>query len=161
MENTFKINFGKTALEWLPTFLRGIFFTAFSLVLTTPVELIFSQFLAERKQNLLRLKTTAQKFSLQKRLNDYFDPVERRIEIVKAVLFDGLYLYTEAEDDQSRSKTQWLYVNGNPLYLYTEAELNSDIDFIVLVPPGIDEVRLRAEIEYYMLQSKNYTIKPI
>lgn len=161
MDKIFDINFKKVAVEWLPTFLRKSLLLAFVFVLITPIELLYIEFLKTRKQNILRLKTTAQKFSLQKRLNDYFDPVERRIEIVKAVLFDGLYLYTEAEDDQSRSKSQWLYVNGNPLYLYTEAELNSDIDFIVLVPQGIDEVRLRAEIEYYMLQSKNYTIKPI
>ncbi|MCW3168900.1 hypothetical protein OMO38_10240 [Chryseobacterium sp. 09-1422] len=96
---------------------------------------------------------------MQKRLNDYFDPVERRIEIVKAVLFDGVYLYTEAEDDQWRTKTQWLYVDSLPMYLYTEAELNSDYDFIVKIPnTGINQLQLRAEIEYYMLQSKNYRI---
>lgn len=96
---------------------------------------------------------------MQKRLNDYFDPVERRIEIVKAVLFDGTSLYTEAEDDQWRTKTQWLYIDSLPIYLYTEAELNSEFDFIVKVPISLNELQLRAEIEYYMLQSKNYRIQ--
>ncbi|WP_146028580.1 hypothetical protein [Chryseobacterium scophthalmum] len=97
---------------------------------------------------------------MQKRLNDFFDPVERRIEIVKAVLFDGTYLYTEAEDDQFKTKTKWLFGDENPIYLYTEAELYSDYDFVVKIPnSGINQLQLKAEIEYYMLQSKNYKIE--
>lgn len=161
MENSFNINFWKTCLEWLPTFLRGNFFTAITAVLTSPVDVFYNQFLSERKRNILRIKSTAQKFSLQKRLNDEFDALDRRIRIEKAVLFDGVFLYTEGEDDPSRSKTQWLYVDEKPIYLFTEAELNSDIDFIVKVPPGINQLRLRAEIEYYMLQSKQYVIEII
>lgn len=159
MDRVFTINFKKLAIEWLPTFLRKPIISAFVLVLILPLEALYSEFLKARKQNLIRMNTTYQKFSMQKRLNDFFDPVERRIEIVKAVLFDGVYLYTEAEDDQWRTKTQWLYVDSLPMYLYTEAELNSDYDFIVKIPnTGINQLQLRAEIEYYMLQSKNYRI---
>ncbi|WP_326320914.1 hypothetical protein [Chryseobacterium salviniae] len=99
---------------------------------------------------------------MQKRLNDVFDPVERRIKIVKAVLFDATYLYTEAEDDQWRTKTKWLFGDENPIYIYTEAELYSEFDFIVKIPDSdINQIQLRAEIEYYMLQSKNYKIEII
>lgn len=159
MNNIFNINFKKLAIEWLPTFLRKPILIAFVLVLLVPLEALYIEFLKARKQNLIRIKTSCQKFSMQKRLNDYFDPVERRIEIVKAVLFDGTYLYTEAEDDQWRTKAQWLYIDSLPIYLYTEAELNSEFDFIVKVPAGLNELQLRAEIEYYMLQSKNYRIQ--
>ena len=159
MDNIFNINFKKLAIEWLPTFLRNPFWIAFLLVLIIPLESLYNEFLRARKQNLIRINTTCQKFSMQKRLNDLFDPLERRIEIVKAVLFDGTYLYTEAEDDQWRTKTQWLYIDSLPIYLYTEAELNSEFDFIVKVPGGLNELQLRAEIEYYMLQSKNYRIE--
>lgn len=160
-DKVFKIDFKKLAIEWLPTFLRGRIMTAIAFTLVSPIELIYNEFLKERKQNLIRIKTTCQKFSMQKRLNDYFDPVERRIKIEKAVLFEGTYLYTEAEDDQWKTKSQWLYVDSNPIYLYTEAELNSEYDFIVKVPTGINELQLRAEVEYYMLQSKNYRIELI
>lgn len=159
MDNVFNINFKKLAIEWLPTFLRQSILIAFILVLIVPLEALYIELLKARKQNLIRIKTSCQKFSMQKRLNDYFDPLERRIEIVKAVLFDGTYLYTEAEDDQWRTKTQWLYIDSLPIYLYTEAELNSEFDFIVKVPAGLNELQLRAEIEYYMLQSKNYRIE--
>lgn len=159
MDRIFNINFKKLAIEWMPTFLRNPFWIAFVLVLIVPLESLYNEFLRVRKQNLIRINTTCQKYSMQKRLNDLFDPLERRIEIVKAVLFDGTYLYTEAEDDQWRTKTQWLYINSLPIYLYTEAELNSEFDFIVKVPAGLNELQLRAEIEYYMLQSKNYRIE--
>ncbi|WP_156173335.1 hypothetical protein [Chryseobacterium gallinarum] len=97
---------------------------------------------------------------MQKRLNDLFDNKERRIRIVKAVQYEGLYLYTEAEDDAFKSKTKWLFGDENPIYLRTESELYSEFDFIVRIPnTGINELQLRAEIEYYMLQSKNYTIE--
>ena len=159
MEKIFNINFKKLAVEWLPTFLRTSFWIAFVLVLTIPIEKLYNEFLKARKQNLIRLKTTCQKFSMQKRLNDYFDPVQRRIRIEKAVLFDFTYLYTEAEDDQYKTKTKWLFGDQNPIYLYTEAELYSEFDFIVRIPnSGINQIQLRAEIEYYMLQSKNYKI---
>lgn len=160
-DNVFNINFRKLAIEWLPTFLRMPVLSDFVLVLVTSIEVLYNEFLKNRKQNLIKITTTCQKFSMQKRLNDLFDPVDRRIEIVKAVLFDGTYLYTEAEDDQWRTKTQWLYIDALPIYLYTEAELNSEFDFIVKAPTGTNELQLRAEIEYYMLQSKNYRIEYI
>lgn len=157
-DRVFNINFKKLSIEKLPIRMRNAFWIPLILVLIIPIEKLYNEFLRARKQNLIRINTTCQKFSMQKRLNDYFDPLERRIEIVKAVLFDGVYLYTEAEDDQWRTKTQWLYIDSLPIYLYTEAELNSEFDFIVKVPAGLNELQLRAEIEYYMLQSKNYRI---
>jgi hypothetical protein len=50
-----------------------------------------------------------QKFSMERRLNDAFDPLERRIRIVNAVQYEGVYLYTEAEDNLYFPKTRWLY----------------------------------------------------
>lgn len=160
MDRIYNISFKKLSIEWIILALRVNWIVAFISVLIVPIESLYNDFIRARKQNLIRMNTSCQKFSLQKRLNDYFDPLERRIEIVKAVLFDATYIYTEAEDDQLRTKTQWLYVDSLPIYLYTEAELNSDYDFIVKIPNtgGINQLQLRAEIEYYMLQSKNYRI---
>lgn len=161
-DENFNINFGKLAVDWLPTNMRNSFWIAFVMVMVTPVEFMYNEFLKARKQNLIRMKITCQKFSMQKRLNDVFDPIERRIRIVKAVLFDATYLYTEAEDDQWRTKTKWLFGDENPIYIYTEAELYSEFDFIVKIPDSdINQIQLRAEIEYYMLQSKNYKIEII
>jgi hypothetical protein len=112
-----------------------------------------------RKQNLIKMNFNYQKYSVQRRLNDAFDTIERRIKIVKAVQYEGVYLYTEAEDDLQHSKTKWLYDDSKPIYLRTEAELYSEFDFIVEIPDtGIDQRRLRAEIDFYILQSKQYQI---
>ncbi|WP_312395748.1 hypothetical protein [Chryseobacterium sp.] len=158
-DQIFNISFKKLSIEWLPFFMRVLWTIKFVSILITPLELLYLEFIKIRKQYLIRLNTTSQKFSMQKRLNDNFDPVERRIEIVKAVLFDSLYLYTKSEDDQWRSKTKWLYGDDNPIYIHTKSELYSEFDFIVKVPSGINILQLNAEIEYYMLQSKNYKIE--
>lgn len=108
---------------------------------------------------------------MQKRLNDFFDPMERRIRIVKGMRYDSIFLYTEAEidpnaqdyySDDINNKMKWLNGAEKPIYLRTEAELYSEFDFIVEIPNiNINEHQLRAEIEYYMLQSKQYKIEII
>lgn len=154
---SYNINFKKLAVLWLPTFMRKSLLMNFVAVLVAPLESLYIVFLRARKKNLVQVRTTCQKFSMQKRLNDEFDPMERRIRIIPAILYNGVYLYTEAEDDAQHTKTKWLFT---AIYLRTEAELHSDYDFVVEIPNiGINEYRLRAEIEYYMLQSKNYRIE--
>lgn len=168
-DTIFNIDFKKLIILWMPTFLRTPFLVAFGVVLVIPLITLYIEFLKARKQNLIRMGITCQKFSMQKRLNDAFDQVERRIRIVKGVLYDGIYLYTEAEidpnspdyfSDNINNKIKWLKGDEKPIYLRTEAELYSEYDFIVEIPAtGINENQLRAEIEYYMLQSKNYKIE--
>lgn len=158
-DNLFNINFKRLVVWWLPTFNRTKVIVNFCYALIFPLEVMYIQFLKARKQNLIKMNHNYQKFSVQKRLNDAFDPVERRIEIVKAVIYEGVYLYTEAEDDQYHSKTKWLYDDSNPIYLRTEAELYSEFDFIVKIPDTqINQYQLRAEIDFYILPSKQYKI---
>lgn len=160
-DNVFNIDFKRLVISWLPTFLRTTVLVGFAVVFVAPLTLLYIEFLKLRKQNLIKMKTTCQKFSMQKRLNDEFDPVERRIKIVPAVIYNGVYLYTKAEDDAKKTKTKWLHT-AKPIYLRTEAELYSDHDFIVKIPnTPINMYQLIGEIEYYMLQSKNYKIEII
>ncbi|MDN4015158.1 hypothetical protein QX233_22170, partial [Chryseobacterium gambrini] len=66
------------------------------------------------------------------------------------------------EDNLYFSKTRWLYGDENPLYLRTEAELYSEYDFIVRIPgTPINMHQLRAEIDFYKLISKRYSIEII
>lgn len=160
-DKVFNIDFKSLAIQWLPTFSRAPVLISFASIMVFPLTRIYIEFLKIRKQNLMRMEVTNQKYSIQKRLNDLFDKIERRIEIIKAVQFDGLYFYTKAEDDPYHNKTEWLN-NDNPLWLRLKSELNSEYDFIVRIPnTGINEYQLRAEIEYFMLQSKNYKIEII
>lgn len=159
MDHLFNINFKKLALWWLPTFLREKIMRSFAWVLIYELEVMYVEVLKKRKQSLIKMNHNYQKFSVQKRLNDAFDPIERRIEIVKSVLYEGVYLYTEAEDDQFRSKTKFLYGDEHPIYLRTESELYSEFDFIVKTPNiPINMYQLKAEIDFYILQSKRYEI---
>lgn len=170
-DNIFNIDFKKLIALWLPTFLRTPAILIFGVVLIAPLITLYITFLMLRKQNLIRMGITCQKFSMQKRLNDAFDQQQRRIEIVKGVLFESVYLYTEGEIDQNsqdyftddpNNKMKWIKGDEKPIYLRTEAELYSEYDFIVKIPDtGINLNQLKAEIEYYMLQSKNYKIEII
>lgn len=158
-DNSFNINFRKLAIEWLPTFLRSPLIVAFSFVMISPLERLYIEFLKVRTEHINRMSYNFQKFSMQKRLNDVFDFAERRIKIVSGVNYYGTFLYTKAEDDAQFTKTKWLYGDASPIYLRAKDELSVEFDFIVEIPnTGIDQEQLKAEIEYYMLQSKNYKI---
>lgn len=167
-DELFNINFRRLAVWYLPTFLRTPIMKAFVLMLIYPLELMYIEMMKGRKRNLIKMNHNYQKFSLQKRLNDTFDAVQRRIRIIKAVQYEGIYLYTEAEIDPTSpghyidsisNKMKWLKGDEKPIYLRTNAELYSDYDFIVEIPnTGINQIQLKAEIEFFILQSKNYQI---
>lgn len=164
----FNISLRKLAVLYLPTFLRQPIMKAFVLIMIFPLELLFIEMMKARKRNLIKMNHNYQKFSLQKRLNDAFDAVERRIRIVKAVQYESVYLYTEAEidptnpnhfSDSSNNKMKWLKGSEKPIYLRTDAELYSEFDFIVEIPnTAINLNQLNAEIDFYKLVSKNYQI---
>lgn len=156
--NRYHIDFVKMALWWLPTFLRRTRLASWAVVPVLPVRRLYFLFLQKRRQHNERLDTNYQKWSLQKRLNDLYDPIERRIKIVSAITYQGIYLYTEAEDDVSFSKTKWL--SDQPLFLRTAEELGGSVDFIVQIPNvGIDQSLLRATINYHALRGKRYTVE--
>lgn len=158
-DNLFNINFRLLSVWYLPTFLRAIILKSFVWILIFPLEKLYIQVLKNRKVNLIKMNHNYQKFSVQKRLNDAFDTLERRIKIVKAVKYEGVFIYTKAEDDVVHSKTKWLFGDENPIFLRTKSELYSEFDFIVEIPnTGINEVQMRAEIDFYILQSKTYQI---
>jgi hypothetical protein len=162
LDQLFNINYKRLAVWWLPTSLRINVIINFCYVLIFSLETMYIEVLKGRKQNLIKMNHNYQKFSVQKRLNDAFDPIDRRIEIVNAVMYEGVFLYTEAEDDQYHSKTKWLFDDNKPIYLRTEAELYSEFDFIVKIPDtNINQYRLRAEIDFYILPSKRYKIEII
>lgn len=158
-DQLFNINFKRLAIWWIQTFRRNNTLLNFIYCLIFPLEAMYIEVLKARKQNLIRMNFNYQKFSMQRRLNDAFDPIERRIEIVKAVQYEGVYLYTKAENDEFNSKTQWLYGDEQPIYLRTKAELYSEYDFIVKIPnTAINMTQLRAEIDFFKLLSKRYQI---
>ncbi|MFC3158989.1 hypothetical protein SAMN05443633_107147 [Chryseobacterium arachidis] len=175
-DKLFSIDFKKLANWWLFTFWRTRSVMNLISVLIFCIEDLYKSFMEERKVNLLKMNYNYQKFSLEKILNYKYDRVEKRIKIIKAVLYDGVYLYTEAENDPSNPtnsggqytpKIRWLFGDENPLYLRTEAELFSEYDFIVQIPVDannpnnslINIDQLKADIDFYKLPSKRYQIQ--
>ncbi|MEZ7528539.1 hypothetical protein, partial [Cloacibacterium normanense] len=122
------------------------------------IEKMYIDFIKLRKRNIDKLTHNYQICSIRKRLNDVFDKTERRIKIYSSKTFSGLYLYTEAEDDVIHSKTKYLN-ESEPIYLRTESELYQEFDFVVEIPnTGINEIELKAEIDFLKLESKRYQI---
>lgn len=158
--NVFNIDIKKYSALLTPPFLRSLSFAALLNAFISPLEDLYQSFLINRKQNIIRLQFNYQTCSIEYRLNDAFDPVERRIKIVRAVKYEALFLYTEAEDDTQHSKTKWLFSDEDPIYLRTEGELYSIYDFVVEIPDtNINIFQLRAEIDFYKLITKTYEIK--
>lgn len=167
-DKLFGINFKILAVLWIPTFLRENFILNLCYTLINPLEKMYLEVMKARKQNLIRLNYNYQKFSVQKRLNNAFDPVEKRIEIVKAVQYEGVFTYTKSEIDTTNpnhfsgdlnNKMKWVNGHDKAIYLRSKAELYSDYDFMVLIPnTNINLLQLRAEIDYYILPSKSYQI---
>lgn len=153
-EKCFQLDFKKLILMYLPTFRRKYITFNFLYVLISPIEKMYIDFLKVRKRNIDKLTHNYQICSIRKRLNDVFDRTERRIKIYSSQAYAGLYLYTENEDDAIRSKTNFL-----PIFLRTESEIYVEFDFVVEIPnTGINEVELRAELDFLKLESKRYEI---
>jgi len=160
--SVFDFNIKKYALLLTPPFKRSPVWIGFLSAAVRPLSEMYQKFLEAREQNLIRMRFNYQVCSLEYRLNDAFDPVERRIYISKAVIYDGVFLYTEAEDDAQQSKTKWLNNDSDPIFLRMDMELNSDFDVVVKIPyAAINQIRLSAEIDYYKLPSKRYSIELI
>lgn len=157
-EKSFELDFKKLILMYLPTFRRKHITFNFLYVLISPIEKMYIDFLKVRKTNIDKLIHNYQICSIRKRLNDVFDKTERRIKIYSSQTFSGLYLYTEAEDDLIHSKTKYLS-ESHPIYLRTESELYQEFDFVVEIPnTGINQIELKAEIDFLKLESKRYQI---
>lgn len=151
----------------LPSFNRYPIIKALLNACTIGISMLHSDFLAFRLECLYRVRHNSQKASMEEVLNDIFDPELKRIRIATTEIKLAVWLY-EPEDD----KPVYLYEpeDNKPVYLYESEEIAGDgIDFSVCVPPDLQPVyendladflsRMRAEVEYYKLYSKNYNIK--
>lgn len=155
-------------IQLIPPFLRDSVFIGYVLAFIDPLIDLYNLFLLQREQNLVKMRFNYQTCSLEYRLNDKFDALFRRIRIEKSVIYKGTYIYTEAEIDPNNpdyysdnytNKMKWVNGDEKPLYLRTESELTSVFDFIVSIPDsGINQIQMRAEIDFYVLQSKQYLI---
>lgn len=89
-------------------------------VILSPIRRMWDAFTAYRKESLYRVNHTGQVIYLQKALNDAFDPVQRRIEVVDGDFETMVNLYRRIEQQPLYIYWRW----GNQQYQAGERVLH-------------------------------------
>jgi len=137
---------------------------AFVLVLVGPVVTLYNQLVTFRNFLQYKLSITPQVCYLEKMLNNQYDNALRRIYIRDGSLFDGIFIFQEAEPELPI----YLYTEAEATkpktFLYTEGETNGSgsYDFIVFYPAGLsfEMSEMVSLISQYKLASKIFSIQP-
>lgn len=163
--NQYQINWFNIMPLLLPTFLRGSRMVAWLNSLVKPVRELHTQFLAFRLDGIYKVEHTPQVYSMEKMLNEAFDPLEERIYITDGEYSEQLYVFSPEEE-------QPIYVftipEDQPVYVFAENdEANANTDFIVHLPLEFQSqfqqgsslrIRLESLVNYYRLPDKTYQI---
>ncbi len=156
-DNLFLADIPTMAVQLMPTKWRKPIHIAWLKVLVYPFEKQLERLRTERKKNIYKLSHDSRVGRVEKVLNDRFDVVDRRIRIGEGNRINTLYLYTEAEAQQT-------YL---PKYVYTQQEIaDRSTDFVVLVPlvinlPQTELDALRYLTKYYTGKDKLFKIELI
>lgn len=93
----FKINYNRLLVLLLPSFLRSPALAALLKSATQGISSLYSNFITNRNNNLIRLNHNSQVCYLQKILNDNYDPTSRKILIDDFSAYGTLsYIYKES-----------------------------------------------------------------
>jgi hypothetical protein len=160
--NVYNIDFLKLIKLSIPTFWRTTKRLAFLNTILTPVKSHYNAFVAYKNDAIYRVSHNGSITLLQKVLNDKFDNLDRRIFIKNFQRRNGIRFYPEAAN-----REVGFY---SPAKIAFRPSLNNvnGADFIINVPIEYqygDEVqlnkfliKLRAQVDYYKLYAKKYTI---
>lgn len=166
MNRIYHINWDAIIALLLPTFLRGGIMIAWLNCLVKPIQQLHERFLVYRLDAIYRIEHTPQVFSMEKVLNEAFDPLNERIYIEDGEYRSQLYLFGEDEEQPI-----YLFVSNEnqPVYIFGANDLsNSSVDFVVYLPlsfqslfsPGMqNRIKLDSLINYYRLPDKTYQVK--
>ena len=143
-----------------PIFWRVTKFVDFIYIFIEPVVVLHNDFLIFRNKEIYKVVHNGQVITLEKVLNDAFDPQQRQIFISEEMIFDPLYIYTKAENKP-------VFLGSE--YIYTTQKSNAiSTDFIINFPVNLKpnnslallnfENRIKALTNYYKLASKRYII---
>jgi hypothetical protein len=155
----FDINFYVMALQLLPTFLRYPAIAAYAQALLRPVDTLYIKWYRFRLDNIYKMEHNDQVCYMRKSLNDKFDVSERRIYIGEGNDYTDVVIYTEAEEQELYIGTE--AENQYQVWLRTEAEMDTELDFIVYVPQELYNTQiyaLRAHIDFYREGGSRYAI---
>lgn len=129
-------------------------------VLAAPVVFLYQEFLRFRKVRLYELSITPQVASLERLLNDRWDPLLRRIYIDDAIIYAPLYLYRDAE---SHEISLYTVPENQPVTVYTDGETlgSTADDFIIMVPIDVvfNTTEMRSLVNVYKLAGMKFKIQ--
>ncbi|WP_306353717.1 hypothetical protein [Flavobacterium sp. '19STA2R22 D10 B1'] len=152
----FNLSIGKLTIERLPTFLRNNVIVSYCQALIKPIDTLYYSWRIYREENIYKIEHTGQVCSMQKALNDKFDPIQRRIYIGNGQNFRRQYIYTKGEN-----KPKYL---GKIYIRQAEDYQSTGLDFKVFVPTELVNIHydaLKALIDFYRLYPKRYSIENI
>lgn len=151
----YNLDYNKLNEQVTPSFLRKDRTTGLLQSINFPVKQLFEIFKKFREAKIYELKHTGQVFSVEKVLNDRFDPIERRIYITDGFTKDRTYIYTRDENKPVFLGSIFLYNRGD----YAD----TGVDFIVWVPNAIvisleEMYELRASVNKYKIDPKRFKV---
>lgn len=134
-EPRFRLDFPALVRGLVPALLRRPRMLAWLEVLTSPVATLYREFLLYRADVLRQLSYNGQTILLEKALNDTFDPAFRRIRVRNAVGELAPVYVNFVREQQPNPVTYAVREAGyQPLYLHSQMEFNSQVDFVVYAP---------------------------
>ena len=111
----YTIDFEKLVEITLPHFFRKPRLMAFLGACIYPIKQLYGEFIKFTEEKTYEAEITPQSGSIERALNDSFDPVLRRFQIVHALLNSGPILYLESDQRGYQ---------GNVLYMKEEVDYN-------------------------------------
>jgi len=156
----YNVNFNKLATWILPVLMRQTNFVKWLNGLVYPIARIHEfSFLLNRDANLYKLAHNGQVFSLLKLLNEKFDRSEKRIKIEDGLTRDRIYAFVTNE---SKPLKLIIQAESDAIEIHNpEDYADSGTDFIVWVPNNLfsqEEIKMKAELDFYKLSAKRYRI---
>lgn len=166
-DRVYIIDFDKLIKWCFITFLRQPKTLLFIGSILKPLKTRYQEFIMFKDDSKYKASHNSQLCRMRKVLNDKFDDSLRRIEIRNAKIFQPNWLY-HPEDN----KPEFLYnpQDNIPNFLYSPNDFEGDgVDFTVIVPIELKpinplevitfETKMKAQVNYYKLYSKNYIIR--
>lgn len=159
--NWFSIDFSETLRQLSPTFFRGERFEAFNSSSGSALQSLSDDL-------LYKMQHDCSVIYLEKMLNEQFNisgynrsnhVATRKIYIADAPFIERDYLHLNQENE-----TIWLFDDDEPDEFeqeYIDVSLGNYYHFVVNIPESIeiDQVKLRALVDYYKLAGKKYIIE--
>ena len=157
----YRVDFERLVWLLLPALLRRPRQYAWLRTLTAPVRRLYYDFVRFEAKTRRELSYTSQVLSFEAYLNDTYDPGPRRIRLANSdAELSPVYVNFVAE--QQPNPVAWFVGEGEaPLYLYSQAAFNSQVDFIVTAPVVLRPraQQLHAAIRHLKLATKKYQLR--